>query len=102
MTVDHLLKGLSQARTLSDPDHLLDNTTLIGILNLWLFDCQEKNYSQKTYQHYRDKVGEFLEFLGKDITTPEQVTENHIRFFFHTRKQVNKKHPGQPVKAWTN
>jgi len=40
MALDHLLDRLAQARTLSDLEHLLDDKTLRGILNSWLFECQ--------------------------------------------------------------
>ena len=93
MVVDTLLEGLSQARTLSDLDRLLDNTTLVGIFNLWLFDCREKNYSDKTLESYQQKVGAFISFLGNEITRPEQVTTNHIRFFLLKKQQGHK--------AWT-
>ncbi len=81
MTLDTLLRDLSQARTLSDLDQLLDDRTLSGILNTWLLECQQNNYSPKTIEHYREKVSGFLRFLGPNITLPSQVKPQYITLF---------------------
>jgi len=82
-----MLRKFRQAQTLSDLGQLLDRKTLSGIFHSWLYNCFEQNYSDRTFEHYEKKVGEFLGSLGPDITKPKQITDSHIKFFL-TRKAV--------------
>ena len=92
MTLDQMLDRLSQAQSLADLDQLLDDKTLIGILNSWLFDCEQANFSGRTLEHYRNKVSEFLRFLGPKITRPDQVKPVYIALFLaEYRNGVNPK-----------
>ncbi len=80
-TLDHMLERLAHANTLSDLEDILDNTTLVGVLASWLFDCQQNNYSQRTQENYLEKTGKFLIFLGPKIIQPEQIKPEHIKLF---------------------
>jgi site-specific recombinase XerD len=102
MSLDHLLQQLSHAQTLSELDRLLDRSTLKGILNCWLFDCIQENYSRKTLSHYENKVVEFLDFLGTEIITPDQVTDNQVKFFLTKKKDSRNSNTGKlGHKDWT-
>lgn len=81
MTLNTLLRDLSQIQSLSDLDTLLCDHTLKGILNSWLLECQQNNYSPRTIEHYRKKVSAFLHFLGETITEPAQVKPQYITLF---------------------
>jgi site-specific recombinase XerD len=90
MVVDSLLNRLSQAQTLEDLDSLLDDKSLSGILNSWLFDCQEKNYSKRTLEHYQKKVSEFLTFVKPKIQYPHEVKDIHVKLFIMTLSRQRK------------
>lgn len=99
--LDQLLGNFLLARTLTDLDKLLDQTTLHGILNSWIYECYQSNYSKRTLEHYYVKASEFLNFLGTSITDPKTITKKHVELFLTMRKQQNGRNPGQPCKPAT-
>jgi site-specific recombinase XerD len=87
MSLDHLPSRLSQAQTLSDLDHLLDDKTLKGILNQLVFFCVESNYSPRTIENLENIINKFLEWLGKTVTMPEQLQPRHVSLYLMVRKK---------------
>lgn len=67
---------------------LAETDRLSEYFELWLAAQEAKNLSPQTLACYRETVQPFVEYLRREVDTPDAVTAQHIRAYLLQRKRT--------------